>query len=334
MLYWFRVDMNTHFGIQRIDQVADDNEDNAKLDDGQEAPTPMNASKDIAASISHILVRPQVESTLNLHDRHPYRLVRDLIKHYDTIFSEQSVQSHENHIHRRAIVATSPTSPDNETSLDDDNNNNDFSGSSAASSSGSSVLLSTPTTNANFVHDTDEPLKSPTSPRSGSKRNLLSFMRRSSSTATSSSSSDRTPTTSSIPTASSTPRRPIPMPSKSTLFEDPDGDDDDEEDDESRTTRPSSNDDRTSLSTEDQPMKNMTSDKALPPVPSNETPSTKKDEQGDNVTTTTTTLPDTTNKEPISMEKEGDKPQQHHSRMSSVGTFQGSLDSFFKDDDL
>lgn len=331
MLHWIRVDINTQFGLQRIDQVPDDNEDNAKLDNDQEAPTPMNASKDIAASISHILVRPQVESTLNLHDRHPYRLVRDLIKHYDTIFSEQSVQSHENHIHRRAIGATSPTSPDNNTSLDDDNNN-DFSGSSAASSSGSSVLLSTPTTNTNFTHDTDEPLKSPTSPRSGSKRNLLSFMRRSSSTATSSSSSDRTPTTSSIPTASSTPRRPIPMPSKSTLFEDPDGDDDD---DEASRTRPS-NDDRTSLSTEDQPMKNMTSDKALPPVPSSET-SSAKDEQGDNVTTTP--LPDTTNKEPISMEKEEeeDKPplqQHHHSRMSSVGTFQGSLDSFFKDDDL
>ncbi|KAI7876552.1 hypothetical protein K492DRAFT_21278 [Lichtheimia hyalospora FSU 10163] len=290
----------------------------------------MNPSKDIAASISHILVRPQVGSTLNLHDRHPYRLVRDLIKHYDTIFSEQSVQSHENHIHRRAIVATSPTSQHKDNSLDgdDDDNNKDFAGSSAASSSGSSVLLSTPTTITNFGHDMDEPIKSPISPRSsGSKRNLLSFMRRSSSTATSSSSPERTPTSSSIPTSSSTPRRPIPMPSKSTLFEDPDDDDDEEE----STARLSSNEDHIRLSREDQPMKNMTSDKELPPVPSSDTLSTKE-EQGDNITTTTA-LPDT-NKESISIEEEEDKPhQKHHSRMSSVGTFQGSLDSFFKDDD-
>lgn len=73
-------------------------------------------------------------------------------------------------------------------------------------------------------------------------------------------------------------------------------------------------------------MKTMTSDKALPPVPSNDTPSTEEQEQGDNVTA---------NKEPISMdEKEDNQPLQHHSRMSSIGTFQGSLDSFFKDDDM
>ncbi|KAI9320640.1 hypothetical protein BX666DRAFT_1852099, partial [Dichotomocladium elegans] len=52
----------------------------------------------------HILVRPPVESTLNSHDRHPQRLLRDLIRQYPVLFSDAAIKAHEDYCHRGAII--------------------------------------------------------------------------------------------------------------------------------------------------------------------------------------------------------------------------------------
>ncbi|KAI9264372.1 hypothetical protein BDA99DRAFT_509188 [Phascolomyces articulosus] len=201
---------------------------------------------ELSSRFCHVLIRPQVERTLNSHDRHPYRLIRDLISNVDTVFSNDAIKSHEEFANRRIIVATS----NNKSSATSTNNSSvkepSLEGSSAASTASSiaSTQLGTPTRESihsgnnpteqqqqqkdkvvenDVVTHQDQQINNGRSPQheflSSSppqrRRTLLSFMRRSSSTSTAELARSAT-------MSAASPHRPIPVPSSSTLFEDPD----------------------------------------------------------------------------------------------------------------
>ncbi|KAG0168065.1 hypothetical protein DFQ28_006957 [Apophysomyces sp. BC1034] len=161
----------------------------------------------LALTFSHLLIRPQIESTLNLHERHPQRLVRDLIRHFQIVFSAEAGQAHEDHIHRRVIIAATE-----EVSKEPSLEAPSFVSSGSSGSTPSSIQVPTPTCGSlersATMTTTADPAKPATPTR---RRTLLSFMRRS---------SNEQPGHGRGGAAVAC--RPIPMPSSSTLFEDPD----------------------------------------------------------------------------------------------------------------
>ncbi|KAF7726820.1 hypothetical protein EC973_008421 [Apophysomyces ossiformis] len=191
----------------------------------------------------HLLVRPQVESTLNLHERHPQRLVRDLIRHVRTVFSEEAVKAHEDHVHRRVIVAATATATAGEISKEPSLEAPSFASSASSSSTPSSIqvptptvgslerAMTTPTTTATTTTTTtttkNDPIKPATPTR---RRTLLSFMRRSSSEhyhgrvlgGGGEGGGGGGGTAAGGRVVGAVTCRPIPIPSSSTLFEDPD----------------------------------------------------------------------------------------------------------------
>jgi hypothetical protein len=158
-------------------------------------------SEKLSKTFSHSLIRPQIESNLSVHEHHPQRLIHDLIDNFDIIFTQESYQAQESHSNRPAMTANHidtiilPKSA----SLDSSNTTctNESTHSTNESSSSSSVGGSR--TSADSTNIPNE-----------RKRSILSFMR----------TSQSTPTT--TVTGSAIKRPPMPMPSASTLFEDPD----------------------------------------------------------------------------------------------------------------
>lgn len=169
----------------------------------------------LASTFSYIITRPQTDTNLTQHDRHPQRLVRDIIVHYNDVFSKETLEAHQEYANRRAIIAT-PT--DKAPSLD---------GRSSSASSNSSLHLITPT-RTQFESTVQKDSETTTfsqqqqhhSPTPARSRTLLSFMRRSSSTNTQN--NVRRSNSTAIANNNGSSRRPIPIPSSSTLFEDPD----------------------------------------------------------------------------------------------------------------
>lgn len=146
----------------------------------KELKNPQELSSSIARSFSYILMRPQVESKVNMHDRHPQRLLLDLIENYDMIFTEETYKAQEENSNRPAIIIPDTVQQ------------------SATAAKKSNSLDSTRTSTSSNTTTTTR------------KSSMLSnFMRSSQSTPTSSISIKRNVGA-------------IPMPSSSTLFEDPD----------------------------------------------------------------------------------------------------------------
>ncbi|KAL7319023.1 Rho-GTPase-activating protein 8 [Mucor circinelloides] len=147
-------------------------------------------SSSLAKSFSYILMRPQVESRISIHEKHPQRLLYDLIENFDVIFTQESHYAQEKNSSRPSIVipkekeAVDPVIKKKSNSLDE---------SSSSNSSSASPSARTSTSSSNVTR----------------RSSILStFMRSSQSTPTSS--------------MKSKPPLIIPMPSSSTLFEDPD----------------------------------------------------------------------------------------------------------------
>ncbi|KAI7859750.1 hypothetical protein BDC45DRAFT_494892 [Circinella umbellata] len=212
---------------------------------------------ELASRFCHVLIRPQLASTLTSHDRHPYRLIRDLISNVETIFSDDAIKAHEEYSNRRIIVAPSSNTSNDNGHPSSTNNSSvkepslEMSSSAASTTSSiASTQLVTPTRETNNVviqhhHNNNNNIlaqqkekqldstiqghnhitsnnnsnKPPEFPLSSSppqrRRTLLSFMRRSSSTSTAELARSAT-------MSAASPHRPIPVPSSSTLFEDPD----------------------------------------------------------------------------------------------------------------
>lgn len=168
---------------------------------------------------THIIIRPDLITPSNRHDRHPHRFVRDLIEHVDVIFSKEVDQGQVNHQIRqqqRAMnILTVPTS--RQSSLEFNVKLPSLDSSSVASTISNSYPNSEETTL--FAKEQQhQPIKEKedngavvSSSPPVRRRSLMSFVRRSSTTANDAGRPDQ-------PNPS---RRPIPMPSTSTLFEDP-----------------------------------------------------------------------------------------------------------------
>ncbi|CEP13185.1 hypothetical protein [Parasitella parasitica] len=136
-------------------------------------------SSSLAKSFCYVLMRPQIESKVSIHERHPQRLLHDLIENFGAIFTQESHYAQERNSTRPSIVVSTK-----EVSITKANSLNDGSTASASSRTSTSSISVTRRTSI-----------------------LSSIMR----------SSQSTPT-------SMKPKIPltIPMPSPSTLFEDPD----------------------------------------------------------------------------------------------------------------
>lgn len=59
---------------------------------------------------AYILMRPRTTSSVNMHDRHPKRFVRDLLTCYDTIFTKAVNRAQKSSASRSAIVADNASS--------------------------------------------------------------------------------------------------------------------------------------------------------------------------------------------------------------------------------
>ncbi|KAI8084115.1 uncharacterized protein B0P05DRAFT_536212 [Gilbertella persicaria] len=59
----------------------------------------------------HVLLRPQKYSSMNVHDRHPKKLMRDLFSCYNVIFTEETDKAQKYNASRSSIVATPPPPP-------------------------------------------------------------------------------------------------------------------------------------------------------------------------------------------------------------------------------
>lgn len=140
----------------------------------------------LAKSFSYILMRPQTETKVSIHERHSQKLLNDLIQHYDTIFTEAAQKAQEENSNRPCIICPVKSNSLDETSSiqSSHSSTNSYKQTSARSSSSSSL------------------------PRRASI--LSTFMK----------SSQSTPTHSIRSNGSGS--MIIPMPSASTLFEDPD----------------------------------------------------------------------------------------------------------------
>ncbi|KAL0073052.1 Rho GTPase activation protein, partial [Phycomyces blakesleeanus] len=71
----------------------------------------------LATTFGHILIRPQIETTIRIYDKHPQRLLRDLIKSFDDIFFAEAYKIQTDHSNRRPGV-TNTDSSSKEPSLD------------------------------------------------------------------------------------------------------------------------------------------------------------------------------------------------------------------------
>jgi hypothetical protein len=82
----------------------------------------------LAKSFGYILMRPQTETKVSVHERHAQKLLKDLIQHHDTIFTEASHKAQEENSNRPCIVC-----PVKSNSLDDTSSIQSTSSSSRAS---------------------------------------------------------------------------------------------------------------------------------------------------------------------------------------------------------
>lgn len=76
-------------------------------------------SNSLAKSFGSILMRPQTESKLNVHDHHPQKLIQDLIENYEIVFTKESSKAQEENSNRPNIVVEEKkksNSLDNDTS--------------------------------------------------------------------------------------------------------------------------------------------------------------------------------------------------------------------------
>lgn len=64
----------------------------------------------LISTFASILMRPRTTSSVNMHDRHPKRLVRDLLTCYDTIFTKAVNRAQKSSASRSAIVADNASS--------------------------------------------------------------------------------------------------------------------------------------------------------------------------------------------------------------------------------
>lgn len=64
----------------------------------------------LISMFAYILMRPRITSSVNMHDRHPKRLVRDLLTCYDTIFTKAVNRAQKSSASRSAIVADNASS--------------------------------------------------------------------------------------------------------------------------------------------------------------------------------------------------------------------------------
>ncbi|KAI7900385.1 uncharacterized protein BX663DRAFT_458515 [Cokeromyces recurvatus] len=149
----------------------------------------------IAKTFSYILLRPQIETNISLHERYSQRLLQDLIENYDLIFTQESYKAQEKNSTRPSIIMSEPilTNPDNEQKSVTEN-----------------------TVKKRAHHNVDKP---------SSPSLFTSFMRKSQSTPTSSPASSikrQHSTSNSSITMMTGGGLIMPMPSSSTLFEDPD----------------------------------------------------------------------------------------------------------------
>ncbi|KAL0081056.1 hypothetical protein J3Q64DRAFT_1753454 [Phycomyces blakesleeanus] len=173
----------------------------------------------LASLFGPILLRPVTESTKNIHDKHPQRLFRDLIIHFDKIFSRDMHKTQEDNVNRRAIVAIPDLMIRSSTSTDlsflpplslcpTDDSSDDYSDKPRLSRDDSlSVAIS------GFV--TSSPRESLTL-ETGRNRSFFSLLRRQDPSVTQ---QKKTPPANLRLQASS--RVPLPSPFSITLFEDP-----------------------------------------------------------------------------------------------------------------
>ncbi|KAI8640165.1 Rho GTPase activation protein [Parasitella parasitica] len=75
----------------------------------------------LAKSFSYIFLRPQIESKISIHERHPQRLLYDLIENFDTIFTQESHRAQRKNSTRPSIIITKKeaTIPKKANSLDE-----------------------------------------------------------------------------------------------------------------------------------------------------------------------------------------------------------------------
>ncbi|KAI7867405.1 Rho GTPase activation protein [Spinellus fusiger] len=170
--------------------------------------------ENIASIFGHIIIRSQIESNLKIHDKHPQRLMRDLIKHYHSVFSVETHKAQGEHASRRSIVANFETAS-KEPSLKSPS----FSSTSSAISTLASDtgLTATSATSATSQEVSNKDVK-PSVSVPARRRTLLSFMRRGT---LEQSQNSGVLGKGGLKTSTSTPRKPIHVPSASMLFEDP-----------------------------------------------------------------------------------------------------------------
>lgn len=66
-----------------------------------------NSQMTVSKSFSYILSRPQIETKLSLHERHPQKLLQDLIEHYNVLFTHDLIQLQEKNSSRRPLTVES-----------------------------------------------------------------------------------------------------------------------------------------------------------------------------------------------------------------------------------
>ncbi|KAI9031774.1 hypothetical protein CLU79DRAFT_730086 [Phycomyces nitens] len=167
----------------------------------------------LASLFGPILLRPVTESTKNIHDKHPQRLFRDLVIHFDKVFSRDMHKTQEDNVNRRAIVAIPDLMVRSSTSTDlsfpplslcpTDDSSDDFSDKPRLSKDSSSVAMSS------------SPRESLTL-ENGRNRSFFSLLRRQDPSVTQP--KKHVPTSLRLQTSS---RAPLPSPFSITLFEDP-----------------------------------------------------------------------------------------------------------------
>ncbi|KAI9032777.1 hypothetical protein CLU79DRAFT_727913 [Phycomyces nitens] len=199
-----------------------------KLFEDAEEEHSIDLLDNLATTFGHILIRPQIETTLRINDKHPQRLLRDLIKNFEDIFPAEAHKTQIDNSNKRPGITNSDSSS-KEPSLDAPS----FSSTLSSTASGPNSLATTATTNQNSSDSDGSPpplnslkntdLKPSSSTIPTRRRTLLSFMRRSGS-------SEPIPQEQNVfvipkndGSSLSGPgiRKPIHVPSASMLFEDP-----------------------------------------------------------------------------------------------------------------
>ncbi|KAI8086251.1 uncharacterized protein BX664DRAFT_335319 [Halteromyces radiatus] len=180
----------------------------------------------LISRFTHIIIRPDVITTSNRHDRHPHRFVRDLMEHMDIIFSKEMHQAQTDHHLRQQqqrIIGSAMTTYSHRSSLEIKTklpslDTSSMTSTLSASYPHSEEIFTTESQHSKDIdshHDLTPSLLTDISPPVP-RRSLMSFMRRSSNVENGT--GQRHTTDGGTNNVS---RRPIPMPSSSTLFEDP-----------------------------------------------------------------------------------------------------------------